>query len=55
MTEICFLCDENGDLVKAIAQYTAQDEKVYLVCKEHLKIVKENKLPYFILDGESEN
>lgn len=52
MSKICYFCDEDGDFVKAVAEYTAKDDEIYAVCPKHLKDVKKAKLDYWIIDED---
>jgi len=47
----CNICDMDGyDNVKAIAEYWDVEGQKWLVCKKCLKLVKQNKLDFKLLE-----
>lgn len=51
-SKLCFFCDEDGEFVKAVAEYIAEDKEYYCVCPKHLKDVKKVKYNYDIIDDD---
>lgn len=55
MSECCYFCDEEGDFVKAVASYYADDRIEYFVCPKHLQLIKLQNRVYEIVDPEFED
>ena len=49
-THYCDICEMDEDEeIKAVAEYIADDEETYQVCKKHLKHVKDAGLKFTML------
>lgn len=50
---VCYLCDEVGECVPAIATYTSKEDppQKYDVCAKHLQTAKEAGLPIVMFDS----